>query len=680
MKLPSLISTIIVAILTAINVAPTNQAVAQSPPAENYVRTERKTSASGNSVTTYRYFDSFGRETLNATNEVNTSGKFVYSLKEVTPEGYVERSWLPVVGTCVAKNLSVSDVEGLSSSLYNDNSGYDTSEYDPLGRPLTKQRSGSLWKQHPAKIIYSANSSGQVKLYRIGTSQNSFPAQNGFYTAGTLRSTTTVDEDGKSITVFTDRDGKTILERRDTDNDTYFIYDDFNRLRVVLTPKYQSDPNLGRNAYQYAYDIVGNLISKSVPGCEPERFWYDRHNRCIAEQDGEMEGSNYLFRFTLYDPLGRPALRGLTRTHPDNIKIGFVKFSSDTEGVGNSGYVALSDSCFNIDVESLESVTYYDNYDFLQGGAGDRFATLAHSTPNLTRAKSKVTGQLIAVSDGSMIPSLNSYDNWGDLSEVQSLTLDGDIEKTQYSYTYSRKPASTIYSLVKGNGESVRYESINQYSASGDILVAVTVKATVNGIVADNCTIRYEYDDLGRRTAVKTPVIGNRGDIAFGYDLHGWPTEISGSLFNQTIHYASGSGSPLYSGDISCVEWKSPKSDRTAYRFSYDGLGRLVKSEYGEDGFSRRIGAYNELLAYDSNGNPTSIIRNGVLAGGGFGAVDSLTLSYSGNRLIQVDEEAPHVLDANAMDVKRGSALFSYNHNGALTADGTRQIHSIEYD
>ncbi len=51
MKLPSLISTIIVAILTAINVAPTNLAAAQTPSAENYVRTERRTSASGNTVT-----------------------------------------------------------------------------------------------------------------------------------------------------------------------------------------------------------------------------------------------------------------------------------------------------------------------------------------------------------------------------------------------------------------------------------------------------------------------------------------------------------------------------------------------------------------------------------------------------------------------------------------------------
>lgn len=45
--------------------------------------------------------------------------------------------------------------------------------------------------------------------------------------------------------------------------------------------------------------------------------------------------------------------------------------------------------------------------------------------------------------------------------------------------------------------------------------------------------------------------------------------------------------------------------------FTHDSLSRLTDSEYGEDGFTKALGYYDERLSYDGNGNITTLIRNG---------------------------------------------------------------------
>ena len=116
------------------------------------------------------------------------------------------------------------------------------------------------------------------------------------------------------------------------------------------------------------------------------------------------------------------------------------------------------------------------------------------------------------------------------------------------------------------------------------------------------------------------------------------------------------------------------------YRYTYDDLKRLVNAEYGEDNFSTGIGRYNERLGYDGNSNVTSLQRKGVTQEGSYGLIDDLRFGYDGNQLSKVEENAPAVLYAGSLDVKRSTNDIRYNANGSLTMDGTRDITHIDYD
>ena len=138
----------------------------------------------------------------------------------------------------------------------------------------------------------------------------------------------------------------------------------------------------------------------------------------------------------------------------------------------------------------------------------------------------------------------------------------------------------------------------------------------------------------------------------------------------------------MYSGNISSITWSDAGSGQTnrGYRYTYDDLNRLVNAEYGEDNFSTGIGRYNERLGYDGNSNVTSLQRKGVTQEGSYGLIDDLRLGYDGNQLSKVEENAPAVLYAGSLDVKRSTSDIRYNANGSLTMDGTRDITHIDYD
>ena len=106
--------------------------------------------------------------------------------------------------------------------------------------------------------------------------------------------------------------GRTAVERRAQNQDTYYIYDQYGQLRCVLPPaasiqftttgqpvSYNSDV-IKRYAYLYSYDNKGRCVEKKLPGCEPQRFYYDKNDRLTFMDDGNLRDKNRM-RFYLYD-------------------------------------------------------------------------------------------------------------------------------------------------------------------------------------------------------------------------------------------------------------------------------------------------------------------------------------------------------------------------------------------
>lgn len=93
------------------------------------------------------------------------------------------------------------------------------------------------------------------------------------------------------------------------------------------------------------------------------------------------------------------------------------------------------------------------------------------------------------------------------------------------------------------------------------------------------------YDALGRLAANSV----NNGGIstAYAYNVRGWVQSVTNAHFYEWIHYqdAPSGGIPCWGGGISGITWlqreslKATTSVDNQYKFSYDGLNRLTKTD-----------------------------------------------------------------------------------------------------
>ncbi|MDE6692824.1 MAG: hypothetical protein K2K05_05505, partial [Muribaculaceae bacterium] len=515
---------------------------------------------------------------------------------------------------------------------------------------------------------YITNAAGDVRLYHAPMGSTSL-VKSGFYAPKTLKGERTTDEDGVTLTVFTDLSGRKVLERRGSDNDTYFVYDDAGRLRFVLSPEYQKSGFRDKYAYEYRYDTVGRVVKSFVPGCEYTQNWYDRAGRVLFTQDGRLR-SQGLYRFILYDRAGRPCVHGTTRICTRSSAVNPVSLSSQSNAMG--GYVPSDRG--RVTVDRLECVNYYDSYTFL--------SLYGHAVPPevsaaVSRAKGRPTGTWSRLSDGSEMLEVMAYDNLGNVCFSKVYGPYGHESTTSTSYHYSGQPSTVTYS--EG---SVSFTLANTYTYMNCALNESQL--TLNSF--SHLLSRNGYDGLGRVNKVERGLQG--GTSGFAYDLMGRMTAITFSGgFTQTLHYADGPGTPRYDGLVSAMSWKTgPAENRLrGYRYSYDVLGRLTDAVYGENtSLESNPNRYTErVLEYTANGNIRRFQRHGLKDDGVYGKIDNLHLTYDGNQLQSVLDDALPVTryaTADFADLTDRSTEYAYDECGAMISDSNQGILSISYD
>lgn len=655
----------------------------------NYILKETKISNSAK-VKSYQYFDGLGRRTAEATNGISNNGVFTYTFHEILGEQLTSRNWLPVVGGTTIANMTLSDISQQSSSQYSDASAYENFEYDALGRVRQQYKAGQAWKTRPATVTYVTNTADDVKRYSFSGDEQP-PVCVGYYSPGTLYGTRTTNEDNVTSTTYIDAFGKKILERRGTGNDTYYIYDDLDMLAFVLMPEHQNDSDIGRHAFQYQYDLHGNIVRKTLPGCEPIEYCYERGDRCVSIQDGELRKRG-LYRFRLYDKVGRMVIQGLSSTMPDYYSDWIVSYNSNSEGVAGTGYELTSGAslrspllpppeeplpynCLNLTIESIEIVNYYDDYSFLGGTNMSVFSDM--TPPAQSFAKGMLTGSIILASNGERTAVVNTYDLQGNLTEVQEKGLNGSLVNTANTYTYTNKIATSEVTVQYPGADPVVFNVSNTYNPKNDHLSAAAHQTSMGQLSTVKHTTTFTYDQFGRVVGINRPV--SNGSLTYQYDIHGWVTNITSGSFNEHLYYNDGAGAQLYSGNISSMTWNTGGQNK-GYRFTYDALNRLTNAKYGENNFASAGGHFDERVTYDGNGNITTLVRNGLKQNGSYGVIDSLAMMYDGNQLYNVDELAAPVLYTGSIDLKEGSMDIQYNSNGSLVCDGTRGITHITYD
>lgn len=643
-----------------------------------------------------QYYDGIGRPVLSASNGVNTDGTYVYGFSEYDASGNVSRQWLPVAGGTDPSHLSASDIASMSSAFYGDGHPFSDITYDGLQRPVFMSAAGDAWNS-PVRgdsTTYITNAASSVKRYVPDASADGFH-QDGFFPAGSLRGTRVRDADGRSMEVYCDIHGNTVLERRGNSNDTYYVYDNCGQLSAVLPPMCQTDPeNKGLYTYRYAYDNRGLCVERTLPGCATTQYWYDRAGRLAYMQDGRMRDRS-VYRFYMYDHLGRPAVRGICSgftVQPQSMLM-TVRFGSGNSEVLGTRYYITGDS--PLTGETLEEAQYYDSYNGNLGtllkSANTPYGIYAGSNGCSTR--SLPTIRVTATGNGEKLVDVMHYDSYGRVCDVRSVYPSGFYRKTVTRYSFTDKPVS-VKAEYSRDGYSLPFNKITHtYDYNQN-----------SGLLAEECIgfrdrTPYKvralgYDGLGRTASCKygtadTEVVAG----TFDYDLHGWPvsSEFTNTLgngsviFGETLHYADGPGTPCYNGNISSDNWRCAYSGDTIHsmKYTYDSLDRLSRTMYGmgQNWFYDR---YSEIFTYNANCSPASVMRAGKTSTG-YGVIDLLSYSYTGNRLKSVDDAVSgrYMAYSGAFDFKDGAHEedeYAYDSCGALTQDRNKGICMVDYD
>ena len=251
---------------------------------------------------------------------------------------------------------------------------------------------------------------------------------------------------------------------------------------------------------------------------------------------------------------------------------------------------------------------------------------------------------------------------------------------TSTAYTFTDKPLTVTHTHT-ASGKDSRTEAYTYSYDHADRLSKV--EHTLGG--AKVTLAAYAYDNLGRLQSKS--LHGSDADRqAYAYNVRGWLTGISGTKFTQNLYYNTGNGPAKYNGSISSMTWKAGTASTVrGYKFTYDGLDRMLNATYGETaGISTNANRFSEnVTGYDKNGNIKGLQRYGQLSSTAYGLIDNLTFTLNGNQLSRVDDAVTASAYSGGFEFKDGvkqANEYAYDANGNLTKDLNKGITGISYN
>ena len=262
---------------------------------------------------------------------------------------------------------------------------------------------------------------------------------------------------------------------------------------------------------------------------------------------------------------------------------------------------------------------------------------------------------------------------------VQNNLLSGyDITSTVY--TFSNKPSGVTHTHT-ASGKTTRTEVYTYTYDHADRISKVQHSLGSTAITLYDAT----YDNFGR-LLTKQYHGTSSNKLTYTYNLRSWLTGISGTRFTQNLYYNTGVGTAKYNGSISSITWKSGnESTVRGYKFTYDGLDRMLNATYGETAsISTNANRFSEnVTGYDKNGNIKSLQRYGQTGASAYGLLDNLTYTLTGNQLSCVEDAvSTAAYGTNTAFVNGASAAgeYAYDVNGNLTKDLNKGIADIQYN
>ena len=559
-------------------------------------------------------------------------------------------------------------------------------EASPLGR-VRKQALPGYMKDYEVlytEFDYRTNDTDEVRWLAVGVDGEL--VCEGCHDAGTLSCTVTTDPDGHVVQSFTDGLGRTLLSRTFDDDepiDTYSVYDDYGRLRWVVTPEGSyllsdsqtfpvDDDFAEKYCYVYTYNDRGLMTEKRMPGREAESMFYDKNDRLVMSQDGNLRAKKQWIVY-LYDAFGRIE-KQLLGTKPDSTDGPIWAFENNPLFL----YMTFTN---DPTVPLLRSCTY-DTYPSEVQAAGLDFQPIEGLTATdgeslrYDNATGSLTYEKLAVLANDTITGYHQrayyYDYKGRLIQTVERDTEDGILCTSQRYDFVGNLIAQRESYTRA-GKTDDIDRTFTYDDRSRLLRETT---QVNG--GEEAVVYYEYDELGRLAARRlgegTSAIAEQSE----YDIRSWLTKKSSELFDMSLGHS-------YTGNITSWQWQhkgDPSGDgpQNRYEFTYDGLSRLTHTDQYVNGERVRQNVERHL-SYDRNGNLLSMIRyeNGE-------EQCNMKYQYQGNHLYRYMEDELVDVDFGADTVtmlpsvlrfeslKPWLALHEYDANGNVTKDRERGL------
>lgn len=690
----------------------------------NYIMTRTYTAASaGQWLDNMKYYDLLGRPEESIGKGQSPSGSDLVMSKSYDYLGNeCVKTLLTPLDANGGKYAGYSKTCNAARTFYSDTAPYHYMEYDysPLKRITAISGPGNKWGYHVKIVDYSTQSSVNDSLgfvyfsveSELGSTEITVRKKENIG-VNSLYVTCTWDEDRYSDFVFKNGLGQTVLQRRTSpyDNfDTYYLYDNFGNLSVVLPPSASSlltmakdtawntaqNDVLQKYAYLYKYDNRNRCIAKKLPGCEWAYFIYDQSDRQIFSQNGN-ERSRGEWSFSIPDMLGRICFTGVCKNvlNPFSSTIASQNVCAQRSDSGDyKGYVL---SGISLVEARIYGVNYYDDYAFLGkcgvpveavAGYDASAETAGFGKCYQASAKGLLTGRLAAMVETDSLYgylySVQYYDNRDRVIQTKSSNHLGGMENEYLSYDFvgnvtKRKHVS---SALDKPVQTEVYDYI--YDFAGRLL---TMKHSLNG--SGSVTLGdYAYDEVGRLKCNKrNGCINLRTD--YTYNIRSWIKTVQNPLFSQTLYYNDGPVGQngykhAYNGNISSMTWRAAGDDvLRQYNYEYDYLARLYDAYYWEN--SVMNDHYTTSYAYDDQGNLSWLSRKGLNADGSFSEyVDDLSFSYNGNQLQSIyDYSEDSLAWEHGFDFKDGASKkveYTYDANGNMTQDLNRKVAEVQYN
>ena len=309
-----------------------------------------------------------------------------------------------------------------------------------------------------------------------------------------------------------------------------------------------------------------------------------------------------------------------------------------------------------------------------------------HQAANKWKNKGLLTGTLTAQMnpDGTVsstyLYSVMYYDYRNRLIQSKgNNALAGGLEKEYIAYDFMNNPTGKKH-IHSASGKTTQTEVyVNTYDHA-ERLTKTTHQLNGGTIatIAEN-----SYDELGRLKTNKKGGLANL-NATYAYNIRSWIKSISNPLFAENLFYNESYGGSVkrYDGNISAMNWTVSGDKNRGYAFIYDNLSRLYSANYLENGAANDN--YKVIYpSYDKQGNIKTLQRYGKTSATTYNIIDNLTLDYTGNQLLKVEDTAPAIALAESNDFKNYSNTtpeYVYNANGAMTKDLNKGISEIQYN